>query len=159
MRIDVTRRRVPLPATASGRSVDRRTKQGQVEQGSSESHDLRCDERRVPLKSFERFYERAVSVVGGQEEAVVSRGSSRRLPNTFHWIELRRIRRQSVELDAVGVRVKPTLPVFMELVPRTIVDNQEHFLSSVTPHDLLEETQEAIAVEDFFESIREARIV
>lgn len=57
------------------------------------------------------------------------------------------------------VGAKPTLSVFVEPVPRAVVDDQKHFSSSVTSHQLLQESQEAIAVEHLFESIREASVV
>ena len=64
-----------------------------------------------------------------------------------------------MEFDPVGVVVKPSLTVFVQPMPGAVVDDQKDLLSTITADELLEESQETVAVEHFLEAIREACIV
>jgi len=64
-----------------------------------------------------------------------------------------------MEFDAIGVRVKPSLAVFIQAMPRPVVDDEKDLLARVAANELLEESQEAVAVEHLFETVREVRVV
>ncbi len=64
-----------------------------------------------------------------------------------------------MQLDAMRVGGEPALAVSIELVPRSVVDNEKDFASSIAPDELLEKSKKAIAAEDRFEAIAEVRFV
>lgn len=59
----------------------------------------------------------------------------------------------------MSVGPEPSLSVFVELVPGAIVDDEEDLLSTVATHELLQKSEETVAVEHVFEPIEEAGIM
>lgn len=114
------------------------------------------DEPRFSDEAFERGGQRSVTLLDRFEEPVVCRPTLGRLPDAFDSVELRRVRRQAPELDAVTVRCEPRLRFVVKAMARAVIDDQED-LAPTTMDKLLEEEQERVAVEDRRELIREAR--
>ena len=82
-----------------------------------------------------------------------------RLPNALGRVELRRVWRQAVDLDFVGIRRQPTLASFVEPVARSVVDDQEDLARAVRVHQSLQELVEGVAVEDFRELVSGVRLI
>lgn len=114
------------------------------------------DELRVLDKAFKGRGECGVPLLNRLEEAVVSRFAFRRLPDAFDAVELGRVRRQAPKLDAVPVRRKPGLGLFVEPMARTVVDDQED-LPATAANEFLEEQQKRVAIEDRRELVIKAR--
>ena len=114
------------------------------------------DERWALLERLEGGGERFVAGLDGGEEAIVRRALLRRLPDALDAVELGRVRRQPLELDAMAIRREPLLPFLVEVMAGAVVDDQEDLASSAM-NEPFEELEERALVEDRRELILEAR--
>ena len=99
-----------------------------------------------------------ITLVGAMKEAVVRRLSTRLVPDSLNGVQLRRVGRQSVQLDTMGVGLEPNVPLSANAMKRSVFDDQKD-LPPVAPNEELEEVQKGAAVEDVREAVGEFRIV
>src|SRR5688500_1095022 len=95
----------------------------------------------VCVESLERGGESGVTVGRGPEEAVVGGGLLGGLPDTLDGIELRRVRREAEELDAVTAPCEPLLAGGVEVVAGPVVDDEED-LAATAGDEMLEKLEE-----------------
>jgi hypothetical protein len=64
-----------------------------------------------------------------------------------------------MQLNAVGVAREPCATLYVEPVPRPIVDDEKELLSAISTDEELEEEMKRVPVEDGRELVGEARVV
>jgi hypothetical protein len=96
---------------------------------------------------------------GGLIEALVSRQLSRRLPDRLDGVQFRRVRRQTVQANAMSILMKPSDAVFQQTVEGSIVDYEKDLAVAISSDEEPEKAPEGIAGEALGELIGESRIV
>ena len=120
---------------------------------------MRRDQRRLALEASERVAESCVALVGGPVEPIVRGDLAGRLPDGFHRVEFRRVRRKSVEGDPPSVLGEPALPFVIESMTRTVIDDEEDALAWILRDEVLQEAKERSAGEHLGELETGASVV
>ena len=102
---------------------------------SAEARDLAIDEGGGTAEGVESHGERGVALVDVGVEAVVRRHAACGFPHALGRIEIGRVRRQAVKLDAMGVAREPRATSLIEPVAGAIVDDEEDFATSIPAHE------------------------
>lgn len=106
----------------------------------------------------ERSPQGSVSLQDSGVEAVVRRQLSSRFPYRLHRIQLGRVPWQPIQLDFVFVLGEPVLSVGWEIVPRSVVDDEEDLAALVLRDQVFEKPPERFTIEDVREPVGELRI-
>ena len=117
------------------------------------------DQARTALEPVEGLRQLGVALVRCDEEGIVRGQLAGCLPDALHRHELRRVGRQAMQLDEVPMLAKPPLAVVVETMTRRVVDDQEDLATIVAQHELAQELQERLPVEDIGEAERELGVV
>jgi len=86
---------------------------------------MSCDHLWTALEEIEGLGQLGVALIGSDKEGVVGCELARRLSHALHRHELRRVRRQTIELDATSVLAQPAVAIRFELMAGRVVDDQE----------------------------------
>src|ERR1700761_555387 len=105
------------------------------------------DQFRACLELIEGCAQRRVAFFDGLVEPIVGGPLLGHLPYALNRVVLGRVRRQTKQLEPPTVLGEPLLPVFLEVVAGTVVDDQEDLAATVC-HELLQELEEREPVED-----------
>ena len=126
---------------------------------SPEASDLRGEQAGAGAEGFECGGEAGIAFGYRGVETIVSGRFSSGLPHAFRRIELGRVGRQTVKLDAVAVGREPSSPGLVEPVARAVVDHEEDLSSSIAPDQKFQKLVERVAIEHDRKLVGKPRIV
>jgi hypothetical protein len=64
-----------------------------------------------------------------------------------------------MKFNSATILGEPSFPFFVEIVPRTIVEDEKHWSSSILSNNSLQKTEEGFTVEHFRELKRELGLI
>ncbi len=91
------------------------------------SPHVTSEERGLGLEALECAHESGVAVPRSGVEGIVGGQPARGLPAAFDSVELRGVRRQSVQFDALFVRREPRLALVVKVEAGAVVDDEKEF--------------------------------
>lgn len=116
------------------------------------------DQAGLSPKGCEGLAKRCVTLVGGRVEPVVRCHLPRHFPDWLDGIQLRRVRRESVQFDPVPILSEPLFAFRWKVVAGRIVDDEEDLAPAILGYQSLQERPEGPAVEHVGKPVSEVGV-